>query len=130
MVIGILQVELAIHGAESIKDKRRVVHSLRDRLHREHLVSVAEVGNADRADRARLAIALAGADGRRVGEVLDAITGKVRAALGAELMASRRQIIREEQIADLEPGEEPDVDAINAEMRSRAAEAGLAEDEA
>lgn len=130
MVIGVLQVELAILGAESIKDKRRVVHSLRDRLHREHLVSVAEVGDPDRADRARLAIALAGTDGRRVGGVLDAVAGKIRGAIGAEVVSSRRQIIREEQIADLAPAEEVDVEAIDAEMLAHAADDPLPEDEA
>jgi hypothetical protein len=43
MVIGVLQVEMLIPHAQSLKDKRRVVSSLKDRLHREHLVAVAEV---------------------------------------------------------------------------------------
>ena len=46
MVVGILQFELLVPGATSLKDKRRVVKSVKDRLHREHLVSVAEVGPA------------------------------------------------------------------------------------
>ncbi len=40
--VGILQFELLIRQRRSLKDKRRVVRSVRDRLHREHLVSVAE----------------------------------------------------------------------------------------
>lgn len=47
MVIGILQVELHIGDAVSLKDKRRVVASLKDHLHRDHLVAVAEVDRMD-----------------------------------------------------------------------------------
>ena len=47
MVVGVLQVKLTIDWASSLKDKRRVVSSLKDRLHREHQVSVAEVGSLD-----------------------------------------------------------------------------------
>ena len=47
MIVGILQFELLIHHAESLKDKRRVVHSVKDKLHREHQVSVAEVAHQE-----------------------------------------------------------------------------------
>jgi hypothetical protein len=53
MVIGILQVELFIGDARSLKDKRRVVQSIKDRMHREHLVAVAEV---DRLDAHQVAV--------------------------------------------------------------------------
>ena len=43
MKIAVLQFDLSIHDAESLKDKRRIVQSLKDRLHRDHLVSIAEV---------------------------------------------------------------------------------------
>src|SRR5258707_366794 len=58
MMVGILQFELLIRGSESLKDKRRVIRSLKDRLHREHLVSVAEVGLLDNPRAARLGLAL------------------------------------------------------------------------
>lgn len=58
MIVAILQVELAIDWATSLKDKRRVVNSLKDRLHREHQVSAAEIGPRDSATVAMLGIAL------------------------------------------------------------------------
>lgn len=94
MFIGVLQFELFIHGASSIKDKRSVVASLKARLHREHLVSIAEVGMLDSMQVARLAIALVGADGRHIGKTLDRITAKLRALGGeAELGEVHREII-------------------------------------
>jgi uncharacterized protein YlxP (DUF503 family) len=99
MVIGVLQFELLIHGSESLKDKRRVVRSVKDRLHREHMVSVAEVGTLDAPGTATMALACVGTDGARVGEVLDRITSKLRALIDAELGEVSRQVLRGADVA-------------------------------
>jgi len=98
VVVGVLQFELRIPWAESLKDKRRVVRSLKDRLHREHQVSVAEVAALDEAGIAVLGLASVGTDGHRVGEVLDAVSAKLRAMTDAELGATRREIIHGSQV--------------------------------
>ena len=54
MIVGIMQVELRIEWAKSLKDKRRVVSSLKDRLHRNHQVSVAEIAPLDQCAQAVL----------------------------------------------------------------------------
>jgi uncharacterized protein len=95
MVLGILQFELLIHGAESIKDKRRVVSSLKDRLHREHQVSVAEVGLLNNMSAARMALALVGSDGKHVGQTLDRITTKLRGLHDAELGEISREVLHD-----------------------------------
>ena len=100
MVIGILQFELFIRGSESLKDKRRVVQSVKDRLHRDHLVSVAEVARHDALNHALMAVALVATDGARVGEVLDNITAKLRSTPGAELGDCSRQLLRGSDIED------------------------------
>lgn len=78
MKIGLLQVELKIPGAMNLKDKRRVVRSIKDRLHREHLVSVAEVGALETWNLAIIAIGIVSADGAYAQSVLDAITRKLQ----------------------------------------------------
>jgi uncharacterized protein len=78
MVVGILQFELIVRGAESLKDKRRVVRSVKDRLHREHQVSVAEVASQDTLTLAVIGLAAVGTDGKRIADVLDRITAKLR----------------------------------------------------
>jgi uncharacterized protein len=93
MVIGLLQFELVIHGSESLKDKRRVVRSVKDRLHREHMVAVAEVASQEVLNLAVMGLACVGSDGARLGEVLDRITGKLRALGDAELGSVSRQIL-------------------------------------
>lgn len=94
VVVGILQFELIIHDPESLKDKRRVVRSVKDRLHREHQVSVAEVACQERMDLAVLGVALVGSDGRHVGQVLDHVLEKVRGVRDAELGRSTREILQ------------------------------------
>lgn len=93
MVIGILQFDLLIHAAESLKDKRRVVQSVKDRLHREHLVSIAEIALHDNLRIARLGLALVGGEERHVAQSLDRITSKLQSLHGAELGDVTRDII-------------------------------------
>lgn len=78
MIVGILQVELRINGAQSLKDKRRVVSSLKDRLHREHQVSVAEVGSLNDHRTAALGIAMATTSVPYCQGALDRILKKMR----------------------------------------------------
>lgn len=54
MVIGVIAWELEIFGCQSLKEKRRVVRSLKDRLHGRFNVSVAETGHQDLWQRAEL----------------------------------------------------------------------------
>ena len=118
MVIGILQFELLIHDPESLKDKRRVVRSVKDRLHREHMVSVAEVAAQDSLNVAVLGLALVGSDGVYVGQVLDQITAKLRATPDAELGEMTRELIHGSQLPD-HGAPEPDADALARELLAR-----------
>ncbi|MCC6660958.1 MAG: DUF503 family protein [Phycisphaerales bacterium] len=109
MVIAVLQFELRIRGSESLKDKRRVVKSVKDRLHREHQVSVAEVGSLESLTSATMALAAVGSDGKHMGEVLDRISAKLRALPDAELAAVSRRILHASEIEatpDMSPEEE------------------------
>ena len=125
MVIGVLQFELLIPWAESLKDKRRVVHSVKDRLHRQHLVSVAEVAANDVLNVAVLGVAVVAGDGRRVADVLDRIEAKLRGSMtDAELGETHREILsgRSGQFGTMsdehgEP-ERDDRGSITAEIRT------------
>ncbi|MEN0020221.1 MAG: DUF503 domain-containing protein [Planctomycetota bacterium] len=88
-----MQFDLHLPGAESLKDKRRVVRSVKDRLHREHQVSVAEVSHHDTITLARLGLAAVATDGKRVADVLDKITNRLSALTDAQLGAADRQLL-------------------------------------
>jgi uncharacterized protein YlxP (DUF503 family) len=118
MVIGVLQFELLIHGSDSLKEKRRVVRSVKDRLHRDHMVSVAEVALQDRLNVASMGLACVGTDGRRVGDVLDHVCEKLRALGDAEVGRISRSMVAG---ADLpETAENPaDDEALARELLGR-----------
>lgn len=121
MIIAALQFELAIHGAESLKDKRRVVKSLKDRLHREHLVSVAETASLDNPAVAVMGLAAVGNDGKRLGVVLDTIVGKLISLHDAELVSTTREMIKgkDPEEAALEEGD-ADFSDLEDELLRRA----------
>lgn len=59
--VGALTVELHIGDSQSLKDRRRVVASIKERLRRRLNVSVAEARSEDTWQRAGLIISCAGA---------------------------------------------------------------------
>ena len=62
MTIGVLQLELSVGDAMSLKDKRRVIKSIKDRIAHGHNVSIAEVGALDEHRRSILGIAMVAND--------------------------------------------------------------------
>jgi hypothetical protein len=54
VAIGVLVWELEVIGAQSLKDKRAVLKSLKDRLHGRFQVAVAETDHLDLWQRAEL----------------------------------------------------------------------------
>ncbi len=73
MVIGVRSFELHVAGAHSLKDKRSVVKSLRDRLHNEFNVSVAETAHNDAWQTAELTVCVVSSDRRHADSVLGAV---------------------------------------------------------
>ena len=71
MVVGIVRIELFIPGAQSLKDKRQVVRSLKDRLRERVHAAVAEVDHQDLWQRAALGLAVVSEEGGHVHELLN-----------------------------------------------------------
>jgi uncharacterized protein YlxP (DUF503 family) len=63
MIIGISVFELHLPVSRSLKDKRRVVKSLIDRIHQRYRVSIAETDLHDLHQRAEIAMAVVAAGG-------------------------------------------------------------------
>ena len=70
MVVAVRSWKLQLAGCQSLKDKRRIVKSLKDRLHRQFNVSAAEVDHQDVWQRAALACGVVTTDRRHAEEVL------------------------------------------------------------
>ena len=93
MVVGLLQVELYLPDAMSLKDKRRVVRSVKDRLHRDYLVAVAEVDRHEQHRVAQLGIAAVSNAADHAQSMLDRIVRQLRDDPRFVLNAHRLEIL-------------------------------------
>ena len=73
MVVGVRSWELALAGCQSLKDKRRIVKSLKDRLHDRFNVSAAEVDRQDVHTAAVIGIAIVSGDSNFLEQCLDTV---------------------------------------------------------
>ncbi len=87
MHIAAAQVTLHIHASSSLKDKRRVVHSVVSRLRNKHSVSAAEIGANDSWRSAKIGISIVSGDMRTADQILErALAFVERAAPEAEVV--------------------------------------------
>ncbi len=83
MVVAVVTWELHLSGCQSLKDKRRIMKSLKDRLHNRFNVSVAETDYQDLWQRGELSCCVVATDNRHAESVLSAADNLV----GQEPMA-------------------------------------------
>jgi uncharacterized protein YlxP (DUF503 family) len=86
MTVGVLQLELSVTDAMSLKDKRRVVKSIKDRIAHGHNVSIAEVGALDQHRRAILGVAMVANDRKYVEGGLSKLVDFVRTVPQVDLI--------------------------------------------
>lgn len=93
MIVGLCTVELFIPDGYSLKAKRQVLLSLKDRLRDKFNVSVAEVGEQDLWQKAVLGIACVANEGAYVNQVLDQAVNLIRSVPAVELVQSRIELL-------------------------------------
>lgn len=93
MVVGVCTVELWIPESQSLKDKRQVVHSLKDRLRGKFNLSVAEVDGQDLWQKAVLGMACVANDGRHVEQVLEQALNVMKSMPTVEVVRVHRELL-------------------------------------
>jgi len=93
MNVGVLSVDLAVLDARSLKDKRRVIKSIKDRIKHRFNVSCSEVGALDEWKRCRLGVAMVAVETRDVHAQFDRIVDLIRATPGATLVDYEREMV-------------------------------------
>ncbi len=91
MVIGVAVWQLEVVGARSLKEKRRVVQSLKAKLHDRFNVSVAETAHHDLWQRAELTACVAATDGAQADSVLESAHGLVTGEHRARIISVERR---------------------------------------
>jgi uncharacterized protein YlxP (DUF503 family) len=101
VIVAVALFELHIEFAQSLKDKRMVVRSLRDKLRRRFNISANEVAFHDLHQRTRLAISLIADRNDNADSMLDTIQMFVEAHAGARLMGWTVEKLDFDEEADL-----------------------------
>jgi len=99
MHVAILQFHLMIDGATGLKDKRRVVRSIKDRLHKQHMVAVAEVDDLETWNLATLGIVACNRSAEYLREQMQAIIKKLETHPDARLADHALEIISADSAA-------------------------------
>ena len=73
MVVGLVVWELHLPGCNSLKEKRSVLKSVKERLHNQFNVSVAETKHQDAHRRAELSACVVSGDRAHANSVLSAL---------------------------------------------------------
>ena len=93
MIVGLCTIELYIPDGHSLKAKRQVIRSLKQRMRDKFNVSVAEVGEQDLWQKALLGIACVANESAYVNEVLDQAVNLVRSVPSIELVKYRVEML-------------------------------------
>lgn len=93
MVVGVCTVELWIPESQSLKDKRQVLHSLKDRLRGKFNLSVAEVDGQDLWQKAVLGMACVANDGSHVEQVLEQALNVMKSMPVVEVVRVHRELL-------------------------------------
>ena len=86
--VGVLTLELRLENSFSLKDKRQVVRSLKDRLRRKFNVAVAEIDYQELWQRAALAAVTVSSDRSYAEKLLQLVEQEAASLLGSELAGS------------------------------------------
>ena len=93
MVIGVLQLDLRLHGPQSLKQKRSVIQKVLARCRNRFPASCAEVGHQELWQRALLGFAVVSSSEQVVAPILTRIEDEVLASGELDLVNADTEII-------------------------------------
>lgn len=97
MIIGVLHLEFHLHGNDSLKGKRKVSSSLKQKLRNKFNVAVAEVADQDVQDRLRLAVVTVANETARVESRLAKALAMIEAISPVELYRCRTEVFADDE---------------------------------
>jgi uncharacterized protein len=93
MRVLLLEVEFLLPGARSLKDKRRVVRSLKDRLANRFNAAVAETEFLEQWGRGAIGMAMVGNDGRYLQQQMDKAVSMIESEPEINLLKIDRESV-------------------------------------
>ena len=93
MPVGLPTLEIHIPDAQSLKDKRQVLRSLKDKLRREFNVAVAEMEHHDVWQRSVVGVVTLSNEEKHVQESLQNVLNEADRILGSFLIGQKFEIV-------------------------------------
>jgi len=93
MPIGVLTLELHLPDAHSLKEKRMVVRSLKDRLRARFNVAVAELDHQDLWQHAVLGVVSISSDQKTLEALFERIERESESVLGGDLVGTHLEFL-------------------------------------
>lgn len=93
MVVGVVRLTLQIPDSGSLKSKRMVLRKVIDKVRARFDVSIAEVEDMDKWQKAVIGLAVTSNDRRFVNEVLDKVVGYIEQLAVAPVVGRQMEIL-------------------------------------
>jgi uncharacterized protein YlxP (DUF503 family) len=113
MLIAASLIELSLPGTETIKERRRVARSIKDRIRQRFNVSAAEVADQDERDSICIGCVMVGVDPRHLREGMEKVIRFVESLGLAEVVADDIVVVRLDEVEELDD-EDEDEDGASA----------------
>jgi uncharacterized protein len=93
MNVGLLTLELHLPASVSLKDKRKVLQSLQNRLRSRFNVAVAEVGHQELWQRASVAVVSVAAHRQLLDQLFDSVVSDAEKIVPGDILSAEREIL-------------------------------------
>lgn len=93
MIVGILTIEIHISETHSLKEKRFILKSLKDRIRNKFNVSIAEIDANDLWQRCVLGVACIANETKIINQILDRVKNTILNTPTVELIDSRMEML-------------------------------------
>jgi uncharacterized protein YlxP (DUF503 family) len=93
MFVGVLTLELYIHQADSLKEKRMVVNSMLDKIRARFNVSAAQIDNHDLWQSATLGVAVISNDQRTLNTVMNHVRDLAETDIRCDVTQCRMEVL-------------------------------------
>jgi uncharacterized protein YlxP (DUF503 family) len=94
MVVGSMEMQLRLEGCNSLKDKRRVLRSIMDRVRHEFNVAISEVEDQDLWGNATIGVACVSNDARHAESVLQHVVDAFDDYVSVSVVSAAKTIER------------------------------------
>ncbi|RKZ23014.1 DUF503 domain-containing protein [bacterium] len=92
MIVGVGEIDIHIPGIRSLKEKRRIINEIKNRIKNRFNVSISEVDYHDLWQRALLGIAAVATDGKGVDVVMRSVLSEIERDMRIQVLDYRFEV--------------------------------------